>query len=157
MYINSKTPLIIYCKSCQEYFKQTPGDHLYNKSGCPKCGHIRTAKSQTFTQEQFINKSKLIYGDTYDYDNVKYTTMHEKIELYCELCSKSFRKLALNHIYNLQGCPRCKVRSKGELAITNILDNINIDYEQEKVLKYENRSLRADIYIPKFNAVIEFD
>lgn len=36
-YKNMKTKVLIYCKTCQKYFEQTPEHHLLQKSGCPVC------------------------------------------------------------------------------------------------------------------------
>ena len=39
VYVNSKTKVTIYCLNHDEFFDQTPANHLFGQ-GCPKCNHV---------------------------------------------------------------------------------------------------------------------
>lgn len=56
------------------------------------------------------------------------------------------------------GCPLC-YESNGERKIKNILEQINLVYETQKIFddcKHEKK-LRFDFYLPKYNILIEYD
>jgi len=46
--------------------------------------------NQRKTNEDFITESKMIHGDKYIYDNVKYINAHTKVEIFCITCDKYF-------------------------------------------------------------------
>lgn len=158
-YVNTKTPVRIYCKKCTTYFLQCPGTHLRG-SGCPTCGHYKTSKKQAWSREKFIEKSTKIFGDDIGYDLVEYKTMYHKVKLLCKKCDRFFYKLPVNHIHNMQGCPFCRM-SKGETIIRQILDRHGIagirEYRMRCTDGDRTRVLRADYYLSKYNAIIEFD
>lgn len=60
-------------------------------------------------------------------------------------------------------CPKCNIKSKGQIKIRNILDNLLIDYIEEwtdngKCINPEtNGFLRFDFYLPDYNCCIEYD
>jgi very-short-patch-repair endonuclease len=163
IYVNNRTKLQIYCKKCEKYFNQTPGDHINNKSGCFDCGHKSSAQKISFTREKFIEKSISIFGNTYGYDRVNYKTMYIKVEIHCKKCNKYFSKLPVNHIHNKQGCPFCRM-SKGEIIIGRVLEKYKIPNIRESNIKCTDINnnnkihiLRVDYLLTSLNAVIEFD
>jgi hypothetical protein len=50
-------------------FLQTPDNHLKGK-GCPKCYKERSLIILSKTSEKFIEESKIIFGDRFDYSNM---------------------------------------------------------------------------------------
>lgn len=102
-YKNSQTKVIIICK-IHGSFKQIAASHL-NKSGCPKCGDIKSAKSCRSTINDFIEKSKNFHGELYDYSKVNYKNNLSKVEIICRVHG-SFFKSPVNHLRG-QGCPSC--------------------------------------------------
>ena len=62
-YTNSYSKVNIICLKHGK-FEQTPNNHL-NGNGCPNC--IKNKKTNTI---DFIEKSKIIHGNKYDYDLV---------------------------------------------------------------------------------------
>ena len=150
-YINNITKVKIICPR-HGMFEQSPSNHMLGK-GCKKC------KSNVFTTDDFIEKSKEIHGDKYDYSLVKYINSKTKVKIICKNHGV-FEQIPCNHIHvrMKQGCPLCN-ESKGELEIKKVLDKLNIFYIQEYKIFEENKKypLRADFYIPKFNTIIEFN
>ena len=66
-------------------FEQLPSNHIHPtlKQGCPKCGHSKASKSRLMTTEEFIQKSKEINGNKYDYSKTKLLSMKTKVEIIC--------------------------------------------------------------------------
>lgn len=150
VYINQKTKITIKCNKCLKLFEQLPSNHLKGE-GCTYCyGKI---KSNT---KDFINKSKLIHGDKYDYSLVNYINCYDKVKI---ICPKHgiFEQSPTKHINN-QGCPKCHF-SKGEIIIENYLKNNKITFETQKRFndcRGINNTLPFDFYIPSKNILIEF-
>ena len=76
-YINSKIKVIIIDKEYGE-FEQTPNKHLQGQ-GNPIRGFNNQIKSKTIGNEKFIEKSRKVHGDLYDYSKVEYT--HGRIDV----------------------------------------------------------------------------
>lgn len=153
-YVGSLTPVKIICPQHGEFTLQ-PNMHVFG-IGCKKCGGDRIAKSKFSNKDEFIEKSKKIYGDLYDYSLVDYKHSKTKVKI---LCSKhgEFEKQPCQHTNLKQGCPRCK-SSKGETIIENFLKDNNINYITEKKFKgcKDKRSLPFDFYLLELNSIIEF-
>ena len=81
-YIKAIEKVIIICKIHNE-FKITPNSHLHG-CGCCLCGKISSSQKQSFTTNNFIEKSIKIHGDDYDYSKVEYINNHTKISIYCK-------------------------------------------------------------------------
>lgn len=60
VYVDSRTPVKIFCNNCQEYFWQTPQSHLQGH-GCPVCGNIKETKFDWEEEKDSI--FKLIFED----------------------------------------------------------------------------------------------
>ena len=96
-YKGNKKFVIIICKKHGE-FTQIPNGHL-NKQGCPKCAN------KNITTEEFIEKSKIIHGNKYDYSKVDYILGHKEIIIICKIHG-DFQQKPSNHI-NGHGCYKC--------------------------------------------------
>jgi len=150
-YVNQHTKVKIICP-IHGVFEQIASNHTYMKHGCPKC-HFDKVRQ---TDEEFIEKSKNIHGDKYDYSIIKYINAHTKIKIICKKHG-IFEQSPSNHLSG-QGCPIC-YESKGEKTITKLLNEINIKFIKQK--KFQNckniRQLPFDFYLPEYNTCIEFD
>lgn len=87
-------------------FIQTGGSHIDGRSGCPKCGLIHNVKQRTMTLEQFINKSKDVYGDLDRYEKVNYVGTMKSVTITCNLHGDY---LVRPHNYLMMGqrCTKC--------------------------------------------------
>jgi hypothetical protein len=97
-YINANSPIRINCKE-HGIFEQTYNTHK-NGHGCPKCA------GRNKTTHDFIEQSKIIHGDKYDYGQINYSKSSDKILITC-LIHGNFRQTPANHLQG-QGCPKCK-------------------------------------------------
>ena len=146
-YKNVDTKVCIICPKHGEFW-QTPYKHIRNRQGCSKC------RGKVTTLEEFIEESKKVHGDVYDYSKVEFINSTKKV---CIICPKhgEFWQTPTHHISG-EGCPKCKM-SFLEKTVKNVLDNFNIEYKTEvgnKTLNWIGK-LRLDFYIPDLNIGIE--
>jgi hypothetical protein len=60
----------IVCKAHGLFWQQASA-HAFG-TGCPHCSFCKTGERTRLTTEQFIAKSKKLFGDKYDYSKTKY-------------------------------------------------------------------------------------
>jgi hypothetical protein len=116
-------------------FEQKAFKHLRGE-GCGKCsGNIQS------NTEEFIEKSKLIHGDKYDYSKVDYKNCKTKVVIICKEHDE-FQQIPSSHLQGY-GCGRCgssKLYTTEE--IVDRFKKIHADrYNYSKVdyTKYENK------------------
>lgn len=141
-------------------FLQSPSNHLSGR-GCTKCKYITIGNKTRGTLEEFVLKSKNIWGNKFDYSKSEYLGSSKKLIIRCNKHNLEFEQSPSNH-YTQIGCKLCARRSKGERVISKWLDNNKIKYEMEKrfdgckMLNSKN-FLRFDFYISILNLLIEYD
>jgi hypothetical protein len=99
-YINKKSKVKIICKKHGE-FEQIPYCHYYFKQGCPKC-----KINKQLNTEDFIERSKQIHGDKYDYSLVQYKNAYTKVDIICREHG-IFKMLPNDH--KKSGCSLCNL------------------------------------------------
>ena len=97
-YKSSQTKVTIVC-SVHGDFEQKPNNHLLGK-GCPRCGG-----NNKLTTKEFIERSKEVHGDKYDYSKVNYKNANKKVIIWCPIHG-DFEQKPNNHLQG-QGCPKC--------------------------------------------------
>jgi len=153
-YIGTYDKVRIICPEHGE-FEIRPNDHL-NDRGCRKCGNY-TKGSNRLNTKIFIEKSKKIHGDKYDYSMVDYKNNgYIKVSIICKKHG-SFKQKPHNHL-NGNGCPKCN-ESKGEKEIRLFLNNKNINFINQKSFDdcRDVLPLPFDFYLPEYNTCIEYD
>jgi hypothetical protein len=100
-YINCKTLITIICKEHGE-FEQIPMNHLIGKK-CKKCSGVYKLNTN-----EFIEKSKLIHGDKYDYSKTKYVDCKTKGIIICKKHGEFLQSLGDHH--RGAGCDKCQDR-----------------------------------------------
>ena len=63
------------------------------------------------TQDQFIEKSKLVHGEKFNYSLVNYVDCKTKVKIICKEHGE-FEQTPDSHLYNRRGCILCSNRSK---------------------------------------------
>lgn len=132
-------------------FQQRPHNHLAGQ-GCQKCGSIKGGLAIRLTQEEFIRRCTEVHNGKYDYSQVVYDGLTNKIK---PICPKHgmFEQRAGVHL-NGSGCPKCRT-SNLERKITKVLDK---DFDVDYVYNYRVKWLgmqSLDFYIPDYNIGIE--
>lgn len=122
VYKDSQSKVKIICSQHGPFLK-SPDSHISQRQGCPKCA------DRTLTKEEFVNRSVLVHGCTYDYSFVFYQNSYTKVDIRCKKHG-SFLQVPFAHLRG-QGCPSCKV-SSGEFAIGATLAKLGISYESQK-------------------------
>lgn len=138
------------------------GNHLYRNSGCPDCKHEKLGNINRYTQEDFINLSKKIHGNIYDYSEVEYQGTKTTVNIICREHGV-FPQKPSDHLAG-SGCPFCH-ESSGEKIINEFLKNNKIKfYRQHKFSDCTNNMappkcviLKFDFFLPEYNTIIEYD
>ena len=97
-YINCSTKVLIVCSLHGDFF-QTPNSHLCG-AGCPVCGGTKKK-----TKEEFVNASRAVHGNKYDYSKVIYENNRKKV---CIICPEhgEFWQTPDSHMQG-RGCQMC--------------------------------------------------
>ena len=116
VYKGDKKKITLICPKHGE-FSIRP-NNLKHSYGCPRCSveTIFSRKHNASTNnEVFINLSKKIHGDKYDYSKVEYVNNKTKV---CIICSEhgEFWQLPCNHLHGF-GCPKCGQKYQKERKI----------------------------------------
>lgn len=137
-------------------FEQRPNSHLVGK-GCKKCSDSIKQNYKRLTLNEFKEKCNLKHQNKYDYSLITEVELEAKGEIICNIHGKFKQKLK-NHLYQGNGCPRCK-DSKGELEISKWLTINKLNFIQQKRFKdcRDKLPLPFDFYLPDHNICIEYD
>ena len=101
------------------------------------------------SKEEFIEKSKILYGDKYDYSHVEYINDNKKVSIYCKIHKEFFTKSPKAH---LEGS-RCKKCLYDSLKLTNeqfiekarAIHGYKYDYTK---VNYEKSQIKVEIICP---------
>jgi len=97
------------------------------------------------TTEEFIEESKKIHGNIYDYSKVNYINAYTKVEIICKIHGSFFQRPD-KHLIG-QRCPICSKEktSLGKEGFTKLAKNIHGDkYDYSKV-NYINNKTKVEI------------
>ena len=122
-YLNWNTKLCVICPKHGEFW-QLPSSHLKG-CGCKKCGVENMALKHTSCNEDFINKAKIIFGDSYDYSNVKYEKSSKKVKIRCNKCGEIFMMTPNSHLKG-EGCPKCTKHGRAKKNIEDFIKEARI-------------------------------
>lgn len=86
-------------------FPQTPNSHK-SGFGCPYCGKIKCATSQTLKFSDFINRAREIHGDKYEYFEDEFSKCANKTKIRCIKHDHFFYPTPNNHLGG-GGCSLC--------------------------------------------------
>lgn len=133
-------------------FYQTPNSHLTGR-GCPVCGREQTAQARRKYVQSFIEQSKKVHGDKYDYSLVDYKNAKDPVRIICPIHGE-FLQRPDNHL-NGKGCPKCAIE-KNASNLTMTIDEFIVEarkvhgnrYDYSKV-KYVNAKYKVCIICPE--------
>ena len=150
-YVNNSTKVCIICPIHGEFW-QTPNSHL-NGRGCKKCGIIKRTYEQRSNTNEFIEKSKLIHGNRYDYSKVEYISNRIPVIITCPEHG-DFKQVPYHHIGG-EGCPKCKyenISQSQRLTINEVIKRFiethGNKYDYSKV-EYKGVDNKVCIICPK--------
>lgn len=125
-YINAETPALIKCNNCKKTFDQSPHAHTRTKN-CPICCGKR---KDTII---FIEQSKKIHENKYDYSLVEYIDSTTKVLIICNKCKNEFPQKPNTHLQG-HGCPFCareKVAADNTKPFAQFVIEANIIHNQK--------------------------
>ena len=150
-YVNDSTKVCIICQKHGEFWIR-PHD-FFRGHGCSKCFNEKRGSTLRRNKEQFIEKSKEVHGDKYDYSKIEYVNDSTKV---CIICPKhgEFWQRPNDHLDG-HGCIKCmgdnisKNKTKPYedfLAIVAKIHNGKYSYDEST---YVNRQTKMKIICPK--------
>jgi hypothetical protein len=98
-YVNNSTKVTIGCPE-HGIFEQTPKNHVTGSGGCPKC------IGRGLSTSDWVEKARIVHGDTYDYSLVAYTTTTNPVTIICR-DHGPFEQTPFVHVRDRCGCPKC--------------------------------------------------
>lgn len=151
-YKNSKTKIKIICPE-HGVFEQKPGNHISGQN-CPSCGFKMRRNKLTYTNKDFIKKSKIIHKNKYDYSKVIYKTSRKKVDIICPIHGL-FSQVPVEHMQGA-GCNKCAINSntnnrkiKTSKSVLNFFYNTHLDrYDYSKV-EYIDAKTKVEIICKK--------
>lgn len=128
-------------------FEQTPSHHLRG-GGCPKCKFDKLSSLYSRDQNEFINLSKKIHNNKYDYSLVNYKNDITKIKIICPIHGE-FKQTPNKHLMG-RGCQKCggtSLKTTEEfIKDCKKIHNNKYDYS---LVNYINGSTRVKIICSK--------
>lgn len=120
--------MVIICPEHGE-FEQNAHSHL-SGHGCKKCSYEKLKYYQRSTTEEFIEKSKKIHGDRYDYSKSEYTGNKKHL---CIICPKhgEFWQIPNTHLMG-HGCPKCTKRNSQLRLFDRLKQDLNLELDFDK-------------------------
>lgn len=139
-YKNNNTKVTIICYEHGQFI-QTPMTHL--KSGCSKCAAKRRSGPK-FTTKQFVDKSKNIHGNKYDYSKSEYKDSRIKTTIICNDHGE-FLQSPNSHLDG-QGCPKCnKTYSYDTQTFIEKAKNVHGERYDYSKTEYKNNITKVKI------------
>lgn len=145
-YINDRTPVLIIC-SLHGEFSQIPNVH--KRSGCSECGLLKRSNSRRNEVDNLISSFKSKHGDKYDYSNVQYIKMRDKVKIRCKKHDYLFFQTPEKHLHSKTGgCNKCNSIGKGKLSREEFISKSVLihgyKYNYEKTI-YERSNCKVKI------------
>lgn len=133
-------------------------DHIDGK-GCDHCKLEDSTNITVSERDTFIEQSNALYGFSYRYDDILYTSHQSPVTIRCPKHG-SFVRTPEQHLAGL-GCTICMKKATVINDIVWELKNHNIVYSLEKTfpdcVSETGKALHFDIFIPEKNLCVEFD
>lgn len=114
-YIRNHDKVNILCKK-HGMFEQTPSGHLSGK-GCPKCARELVVSAHLHTQEEFLERSRSVHGDKYDYSKSVFDRAEVPLVITCPEHGDFEKKPTLH--WAGQGCPVCSREVMAEAMMSD--------------------------------------
>ena len=151
VYTNCRTKLKIRCNTCQVIFEQKPYHHIGGQ-GCKQC----VIFNMRLTTAQFIERSKEIHWDSFDYTLTKYIDYKTKIQSSCKICNTICEQFPGSHLRG-SGCRMCSINnitcSREEFI--NKAKNIHNNRYDYSLVEYINSKTKVKIKCNECESIFE--
>lgn len=155
VYTGKKEKITVICREHGEFFP-TASNHYINGTGCPKCGVEKAHAKFRKPIAQFIEDSKKVHGDKYDYSRATYTSNKKHLIIVCPKHGE-FEQRPDCHLYKAYGCPKCSSNgtSRAEQELFEYIKSLVGDLA---VNRYKTESgIEIDVAVPSKNIGFELN
>ena len=143
-YVNNSTKVKIICHT-HGVFEQIPAKHTRG-SNCPSCViNMRKEKNNNYYSKHFIEISKNIHNNKYDYSLVEYLNNNTKVKIICPIHGV-FEQLPSNHSKGAN-CPSCvsdsrkkRMKKDNDYFLQKAVEIHGLVYDYSKVDYINNRN-----------------
>lgn len=139
-YKSYKNKVTLVCNKHGD-FKISLSNLISNKRGCPECGKLKYKNSCRSNTQKFVEKSKIIHNNKYDYKLTNYYNWKTKVSIICPIHGE-FKQIPSNHL-NGSGCSKCnkgRPRSKKiKLSKEDKLKNKRINFINESKIIHNSK------------------
>ena len=152
----NKVKNIRYRCKIHGYESSTSPQNLLAGRGCYYYGLEKLSENGRLTQEEFIQRMKIINSDIEIIG--KYIDRKHSVAIKCNKCGKT-SDVPVWTLYRRQnGCPNCSPYL-GENAIQMLLEKWNYNYIRQYYFDdcRDKKPLLFDFYLPDYNICIEYD
>jgi len=134
-YQSTHQKVLIVCMDHGE-FQQRATNHISGR-GCDRCAAAvrgrKTSSRKQLGKSRFIEKSRQVWGDRYDYSGVEYGGYKSHVSLRCLEHDEVFTQTPNSHLGGSQGCPYCSSTNRGAGMV--YLIEIHVPDTNEKFIK----------------------
>lgn len=152
VYVSATTDLTIICPIHGEY-QQRPANHNSGR-GCREC-----AGNKPLTVEKFVERAQAVHGNRYDYSQVKFEGVENKITIICREHGP-FQQRAMVHLkgFNCPKCGRAQVSDKLSHSLDRFIQDARAahgdKYDYSEV-EYVNALTNVKIICPEHGAFLQ--
>ncbi len=142
----ASSTISITCNQCGYHWSPSITCHINSKSGCLDCaGKLR------WTLERFIQRSRKVHGDKFDYSKINEEDIKghkSKITIVCNSCHYEWSQLVDGHVQG-RGCPNCANQARWTLEkfLKRAGEIHNELYDYSKVTEDHIKNARSKIPI----------
>jgi hypothetical protein len=147
IYVNSKTKLRIKCR-IHGIFEQLYSNHKKGH-GCKECMKVQISIKNGMTHGEFINRSKEVHGDRYDYSKVQYTNQNEKVTFICKVHGEYLQRPS-QHLRgdNCRKCTDIEWGNKARMTNDEFIRRSNIIFDNKyDYSKVEYKGMESKVII----------
>lgn len=154
-YINARTPILHKCNVCGYKWDVTP-DNILRGHKCPVCMHKAIGQPPEYRNSIWASDHKDRLSKYLSEEQMKsyMPNSNKRIDIECKFCGQQ-KNMVIQHLSDYGMACKCSDgKSYPNKFVYNMLDQLNIKYIPEKSFDWSNKKV-YDIYIPKFNCIVE--
>jgi len=143
-YVNSRTPISVFCTRHQYMFYQKPYDIYKGRTGCKFCLSDKISLKARSTTSRFIESCRDVYGDIYNYRYTKYTTNTNNVIISCNIHGE-FSKSPKTFLRGSH-CPKCMKSNLNDKHEQNFISNFHQNWSNYTLMsKYRGNFTPVDV------------
>ena len=104
-YTGAKNKVVVLCELHGE--QKIVAGNLMRGAGCKHCSTMKNSETRRTSVAEFVDRASGLYETSYDYSQVSFKNLHEKITVTCPMHG-AWNVIAANHIIGKSGCPTCR-------------------------------------------------